>query len=188
MVLDRLVIKDEPRLFDSIETAWNHAASYVKVEFPGFTTAGKPVRSNDLQISDSGTVFLLFSRELRCLSCGAGVCGNHVEKPQPLLFSFNHPLGACAECKGFGNRLEYTEDAVVPDKELSLEQGAIEPWSKPSFRWWYRQFAKVARKKGIKLDVPYKDLPGKARELIFRGDNDFYGVNEFFEKLEGKRD
>ncbi|HLA49682.1 MAG TPA: hypothetical protein VJ000_00665, partial [Thermodesulfovibrionia bacterium] len=77
----------------------------------------------------------IFSPEMKCLNCSI-----EITKPQPLLFSFNHPLGACPECKGFGNKLEYAEDIIIPDKELSLEKGAIGPWSKPSFKWWYRQF------------------------------------------------
>ncbi|MEF9438533.1 MAG: excinuclease ABC subunit A, partial [Candidatus Mariimomonas ferrooxydans] len=68
-----------------------------------------------------------------------------------------------------------------------MEKGAIEPWSKPSHKWWYRQFAKAARAKGIKLDIPYKNLPRKIKELILGGNTDFYGLNEFFEELEKKR-
>jgi excinuclease ABC subunit A len=172
VVLDRLIIKDEPRLSDSIETAWTHGNKSVKIKF-----------------IDTLNKTLIFSSELKCLDCNSKVTGNGAEiiKPQPLLFSFNHPIGACPECKGFGNKLEYSEDTIIPDKDLSLEEGAIEPWSKPAYRWWYRQFAKVAKAKGIKLDVSYKNLPRKARGLIFEGDADFYGLNEFFEELESKR-
>ncbi len=168
VILDRLIVKDDPRLSDSIETAWTHTSRYVKVEL----------------VSDSaeGNKILIFSPELKCLNCNL-----EIVKPQPLLFSFNHPLGACPECKGFGNKLEYSEDIIIPDEELSLEEGAIEPWSKPSFKWWQRQFAKAAKKAGIKLNVPYKNLPGEIRELIFKGSDDFYGLNEFFEYLESKR-
>jgi len=172
VVLDRLVIKDEPRLSDSIETAWKYGNNGVKIEFVG-----------DLPEENK---IISFSPELKCFDCNSATGRNNVEiaKSQPLLFSFNHPLGACPECKGFGNTLEYSEDSIVPDKDLSIQEGAIEPWSKPSYKWWYRQFAKVAKAKGIKLDVPYKNLPKKARELIFKGDADFYGLNEFFEELE----
>jgi len=175
VVLDRLIIKDEPRLSDSIETAWTHGNKMVKIEF--VDTPSKRDKP------------LIFSSELKCPDCASQIGRSDIEiaKSQPLLFSFNHPIGACPECKGFGNKLEYSEDIIIPDKDLSLEEGAIEPWSKPAYRWWYRQFAKVAKAKGVKLDVPYKNLSGKARELIFRGDGDFYGLNEFFEELESKR-
>jgi excinuclease ABC subunit A len=168
VILDRLMIRDEPRLSDSVETAWEQGKQGIKVEIVN-------------QLTDKNRI-LLFPSELRCLECDTGIA-----KPQPLLFSFNHPLGACPVCKGFGNTLEYSEDSIVPDRELSIADGAIEPWSKPAYRRWYRQFAKAAKKKGIKLKVPYKSLSGKIRELIFRGDADFYGLNEFFEKLERKR-
>jgi excinuclease ABC subunit A len=168
VVLDRLVIKDGGRLSDSIETAWENGDRRVKVEI-----VGDEMGANKL---------LVFSSELECLECNLDVA-----KAQPLLFSFNHPLGACPECKGFGNTLEYSEESVIPDMDLSIEKGAIEPWNKPAYRWWYRQFIKAAKVKGIKLNVRYRDLPKKARGLIFRGDGDFYGLNEFFEELERKR-
>ena len=168
VILDRLIIKDEPRLSDSVETAWEHGNKSIKVEI----VAG----------SGEDNRVLRFQSGIKCFKCGI-----EVSNPQPLLFSFNHPIGACTECKGFGNTLEYTEERVVPDRDLSLKQGAIEPWSKPAYRWWYRQFAKYAKAHGIDLDVPYKDLPEKTRELIFKGTSDVYGLDDFFEDLEGKR-
>ncbi|RJQ14182.1 MAG: excinuclease ABC subunit A [Nitrospiraceae bacterium] len=168
VLLDRLVIKDGPRLSDSIETAWENGGKSVKVEL-----IGDLPENNEL---------LRFSSELRCPDCGIEIL-----RPQPLLFSFNHPLGACPECKGFGNTLEYSEDCVVPDKDLTLAKGAIEPWSKPAYRWWYRQFAKAAKAHGIRLDVPYNSLSRKEIELLTKGSPDFYGIDDFFEELEGKR-
>ncbi|MBI5194895.1 MAG: excinuclease ABC subunit UvrA [Nitrospirae bacterium] len=167
IVLDRLIIKDEPRLSDSVEIAWKEGNGKVRIEIPG-----------------APPLSLIFSSSLRCHDCDI-----ELPKPHPLLFSFNHPLGACPECKGFGNTLKYSEDIIIPDKDLSLADGAIEPWSKPAYRWWYRQFAKWAKARDAKkiLDVPYKDLPAETRELIFKGNPDFYGVHEFFEELEGKR-
>jgi excinuclease ABC subunit A len=168
VILDRLVIRDEPRLSDSLETAWEHGHQRLKVEM--------------ILDSPEDTQLLRFQSDLQCPDCNA-----EIPKPQPLLFSFNHPLGACPECKGFGNALEYSEDVIVPDKDLTLEKGAIEPWSKPAARWWYRQFAKAAKAHGISLKVPYRKLSAKNRELIFKGADDFYGINHFFEELEGKR-
>ncbi len=168
VILDRVIIKDEPRLSDSIETAWQHGHNKLKVEI----LIDPPERN----------MLLRFQSELKCLECN-----REISRPQPLLFSFNHPLGACPECKGFGNTLAYSEDYIVPDRGLSLREGAIEPWSKPAARWWYRQFAKAAPSHGIGLNVPYGNLPEETRKLIFEGADDFYGVNDFFEELEGKR-
>jgi len=168
VLLDRLIIKDEPRLSDSIETAWENGGNSVRVEI--------------VENSAEKNQRLLFQAQLKCDNCDL-----EVTKPQPVLFSFNHPLGACPACKGFGNILEYSEDCIVPDKDLPLAKGAIEPWSKPSYRWWYRQFAKAAKLRGIKLDIPYRELSGEEKELILKGSDDFYGLNDFFEELEGKR-
>ncbi len=168
VILDRLVIRDEPRLSDSIETAWLHGNKNIKIELVGNT----PEKN----------MLLKFHSEFKCHECNIEIL-----PPQPILFSFNHPLGACDECKGFGNTLEHSEEVVVPDQNLSLEKGAIEPWSKPGARWWYRQFVKGAKSHGIKLNVPYRKLSIKTKKLIFEGANDFYGVNDFFKELEGKR-
>jgi excinuclease ABC subunit A len=168
VVLDRLVIRDDPRLADSIETAWEHGNGAVKIEIVGE--------------SSDGNITLLYQSELKCLNCNRVVA-----KPQPLLFSFNHPIGACPACKGFGNVLEYSEDCIVPDRDLSLAGGAIEPWGKPSHRWWYRQFAKKAASHGINMKIPYKKLSDNAKALVFEGTEDFYGLNDYFEHLENKR-
>ncbi|MBI4849046.1 MAG: excinuclease ABC subunit UvrA [Nitrospirae bacterium] len=168
VILDRLIIKDEPRLSDSIETAWEHGSKSVKVEL--------------VSDREEKNEILHFISELKCLDCNI-----EIMKPQPLLFSFNHPLGACPKCKGFGNILEYSEDCLIPDKDITLEKGAIEPWSKPSNRWWYRQFAKAAKARGINLKVPYRELSDEVKALIFSGASDFHGMNDFFEYLEGRR-
>ena len=77
-----------------------------------------------------------------------GVRDARSRRPQPLLFSFNHPLGACPECKGFGNILRYDENLVVPDPARSLADGAVEPWTHPSGRWYQKQLMKAAKKRG----------------------------------------
>ncbi len=168
VILDRLIIKDEPRLSDSIEIAWEHGNQSIKIEI-----VGDSQKDNEL---------LRFHAEPRCHECGVGI-----SNPQPLLFSFNHPVGACPACRGFGNILEYAEECIIPDRDRSLKEGAVEPWSKPAYRWWYRQFAKEAKKEGIDLTVPYRELPQKARDILFKGTPDFYGLDDFFEHLEGKR-
>jgi excinuclease ABC subunit A len=104
-----------------------------------------------------------------------------------LLFSFNHPLGACAECKGFGNVLRYDESLVVPDRALTLGAGAVEPWTHPSGKWYQRELVKAARRAGIDLDVPWEQLGDRARRLVYEGDGKFPGINGFFEEIESYR-
>lgn len=164
VVLDRLIIRDEARLSDSIEMAWREGGERLKI----------------FLLDEEKT--LSFSSLNACDDCGI-----EIPEPSSLLFSFNHPVGACPECKGFGNILIYDEDLVVPDKYLSLSEGAIEPWEKPSYRWWKRQMIEGAKKVGIDVKRPYRELSEEDRRKIFSGGAEFYGVNDFFEELEGKR-
>ncbi len=168
IVLDRLVIRDDPRLPDSVETAWREGSERLKVVI--LDDAPKP------------DVVLRFTAANACDECGI-----ELPEPSPLLFSYNHPVGACPKCKGFGNILTYDEELIVPDKYLSLSEGAIEPWEKPAYRWWKRQLTAGAKKAGIDLKKPYRELSGEERERIFQGSTDFYGINDFFEELESKR-
>jgi excinuclease ABC subunit A len=165
VLLDRLVVSpvSRARLVESVETALREGKGEVLVEVPGSET-------------------LVFSEALRCASCGT-LFGT----PEPLLFSFNHPTGACPECNGFGNILRYDEDLIVPDKSLSLKQGAIDPWSKPSYKWWMRQMLSGAKKAGIATDIPYRELSEAHRGELFKGTEDFYGIDDFFEHLQRKR-
>jgi excinuclease ABC subunit A len=166
VVLDRLVIREEPRLSDSIELAWREGNERVKV----------------ILVDNGSLTPLLFSSANECEECGIGL-----PEPSPLLFSFNHPVGACQKCKGFGNILLYDEDLVIPDKMLSLSEGAIGPWEKPAYKWWKKQLLAGAKKTGIDVKTPYAELPPEEKEKIFKGDPNFYGVNDFFEELESKR-
>jgi len=163
VVVDRLIIKDEPRISDSVEIAWKEGKGKVKVVIYPQTV-------------------LTFSSENTCDECKIGL-----PKPYPLLFSFNHPVGACSTCKGFGNVLTYDEDLIIPDKSLSLSKGAIDPWNKPSYRWWKEQFLKGAGKGGIDLSKPYSELSERERNLLFKGSKTFYGIDDFFRDMESRR-
>ncbi len=177
IVLDRLVIRDEPRLSDSVEMAWKEGKEKLKV-----IIFKEPVAENALPAAHYSLMQLRFSSKNSCDDCGI-----ELPEPAPVLFSFNHPLCACTECKGFGNILSYDEDLIMPDKYLSLSDGAIEIWEKPAARWWKQQMIKGAKNSGIDVTLPFNQLPGDSRELIFTGNANFYGINSFFEELESKR-
>ena len=125
---------------------------------------------------------LTVSREFRCPRCEVPLA-----RPQPLLFSFNHPLGACPECKGFGNILRYDEALVVPDPSRSIGEGAVAPWSQPSGRRYQKQLLKAAKKRGVDIARPYAELAQKDRDWIYQGGDDFPGIQGFFEEVEGYR-
>jgi excinuclease ABC subunit A len=113
LVLDRLVIKNTPRLADSIEMAWREGEGRIKVVIV------------DTAQSPQFKVYSFLSGN----TCDE--CNFEIPMPYPLLFSFNHPVGACPDCKGFGNILTYDENLIIPDKSLSLSKGAVDPWNKP---------------------------------------------------------
>jgi excinuclease ABC subunit A len=166
VVLDRLVIRDEPRLSDSIEMAWREGNGRMAVIF----------------VKQSAMKKRTFSSENACEECRI-----EVPNPYPLLFSFNHPVGACSECKGFGNILKYDEDLIIPDKSLSLSKGAVDPWNKPAYRWWQKQIIKSAPKEGLDINKPYTDFNEKEKALLFKGNSNFYGIDDFFEDMEARR-
>ena len=176
VVLDRLVIRDEPRLSDSIETAWREGKQSLSVIIVG-TTPGS--ENNGVEVSMKT---LRFSSKNVCDECLVSV-----PEPSPVLFSFNHPLCACPECKGFGNILTYDEDLIVTDRRLSLAEGAIDLWEKPGYHWWKGQFMKGAKKAGLDVTKPYDTLTQAEKGLVFKGTDSFYGIDSFFEELENKR-
>jgi excinuclease ABC subunit A len=165
VVLDRLVIRDGPRLADSIEMAWREGKERIKIII--FKDQLLPLR---------------FSSRNSCDDCNI-----ELPEPSPMMFSFNHPLCACPECKGFGNILVYNEDIMIPDKYLSLSEGAVALWERPGYNWWKEQMIKGAKKSGISVNKPYSELMQEEKDAVFKGNQHFYGVNDFFEEMESKR-
>jgi len=165
VVLDRVVLESShrTRIAESVEAALREGGGRVEVEVLG---QGSRV----------------FAEDYRCSGCGASL-----ERPQPLLFSFNHPLGACPECKGFGNVLKYDEALVVPDRARTLAEGAVEPWTHPSGKWYQKALLKAARRHGLDPDTPWEQLSEPGRRLVYEGDDGFPGINGFFEEVESYR-
>jgi len=145
VVVDRLILKVERgRLADSIETAFK---------------VGKGVVFIDVE----GKEDLVFSGELACLYCGISY-----EELSPRMFSFNSPYGACPTCKGLGVKLEVDPDLVVPNKNLSVYDGAIRPWGIPWERL-QRTLERVAKQYGFRLDVPFKNLKKEHQHILLYG-------------------
>jgi excinuclease ABC subunit A len=165
VILDRLVIRPDnrSRLIEAIEIAFQEGDGLCRVDVIG---------------QGSQT----YSTHFRCQRCGRAF-----EPLRPVLFSFNHPLGACPACKGFGNILRYDEDLVIPDRTRSLADGAIEPWTKPGADWWQKQMLLTLKRRGVNLATPYNKLPPEVRRLLWEGDAKLEGIRQFFEHLETKR-
>lgn len=172
VVLDRLVIKDEPRLSDSIETAWREGKESLKVH----------IYKANKETNENFFITQKFSSKNICDECNF-----QLSEPSPVLFSFNHPLCACPQCNGFGNVLLYDEKLIIPDEYLSLNDGAIELWELPSYRWWKQQLIKGAKKSDIDIYKPYKQLSNEEKDAIRKGNQHFYGIDDFFKELETKR-
>ena len=154
VVVDRLMVKKEAksRITDSIETALKLSSGIVLLDFV------------DLPVSDP-TKERIFSEHMACHDCGLSF-----EEMEPRSFSFNSPFGACPECTGIGTRLEVDEELVVPDDSLSLNEGAVAPWSGGhSAEYFSRLLQGLADDLNFSMDKPWSKLSLKAREAILYG-------------------
>jgi excinuclease ABC subunit A len=169
VLVDRLAVASDirARLVDAVELAYRHSGEVVLETAPLDGEAARHFR---------------FSQRFECK-----VCRIRYEQPEPRLFSFNNPFGACPRCQGFGNTIDFDMDLVVPDKSKSLAEGAIEPWTKPKYRPLAADLKRYARQNDIPLDVPWRDLTPEQRELIRTGDRRFPGIDGFFAHLERKK-
>ena len=133
-------------------------------------------------------VHLPYDQEERLVSeAKCPFCGFEPPPKVPNLFSFNSPLGACPECRGFGRVIDIDWDLVVPDKKKSLAEGAISVLSLPSFWEDEEELMTYCREQGIPLDQPWEDLPEEVRQRILFGDGKWYGIKGLFDWLETKR-
>jgi len=155
--------EDRERLVDSLETGLKKGEGRVRV-----------------RVTD-GPVYQ-FTERLECRQCGIVY-----EEPYPNLLSFNSPQGACPVCHGFGDLAVLDEDKIAPDKNKSLEEGAIEPWTKPSSRGLQKEMLREARRRGIPTSVPFSHLKPEQQKFILEGGDGYYGVKGFFDWLESRK-
>ena len=174
ILLDRIVVSagNRARIVDAAEVAYRESGEVIFEELPRAEVEGEaapPLRHR-------------FSGAYECTSC-------HLpgREPDPRLFSFNNPFGACPRCQGFGNTVDYDLKLVIPDRGLSLNQGAIAPWNTPKYRPWFTDFRKHAAELGVPLDVPWRELPEEAREAVLHGKGSYGGVYGFFAQMERKK-
>lgn len=160
VVVDRLILGKElerSRLVDSLETALRLGK--------GIVIIGQKEKED-----------MTFSEHFACEDCGISM-----SELEPRTFSFNNPYGACQECTGLGEKLEVDPELVIPNKTLTLVEGAIWPWAKASHKvgrqgYYYSILSGLASKYNFSLDEEIKDLPEKIIKIILRGDGDFEGV------------
>jgi len=166
IVVDRLLLKhsDRKRVFDSLEQAFRFGAGHLDLWI-------KPDTHHS------------FSNRLECARCKITYA-----RPTPNLFSFNSPVGACETCRGFGRIIDIDLDLVIPDKSLSIEQGAVRPWGdRKKHHMEFEDLVGFCNDNSIPADIPFKELTEAHKELIVQGDKTFSGVRGFFRWLETKK-
>lgn len=173
VVIDRIVVKEgiSSRLADSLESALQLGEGKVIID-----------------VIDEEE--LLFSEHHACPQCGFSI-----GELEPRMFSFNSPFGACPECDGLGIKLEVDLDLVIPNKDLTLHQGAIAPWEPTSSQYYPQLLEAVCNHYGIDMETPVKDIPkhlmdkvlfgSDGEEIYFRYENDFGQVRENYIQFEG---
>ncbi len=169
-LVDRLAIHPDvrQRLIDSIELCYREAGEALIELLPASP--------------DGKSEWKSFNERFECKQCNLPF-----PEPQPSLFSFNNPAGACPRCQGFGNTIDFDLDLVIPDQSKALAEGAIDPWTKPRYRAFQNEMKRAARSSGIPLDVPYAELNQDHRQWVMEGDDDFPGLRGFFNYLERKK-
>jgi excinuclease ABC subunit A len=171
VVVDRVIVDGDVRgrVTDSIETSYQEGGGSAFAVVLGESAQDASTR-------------LVFSERFECRACELAY-----ETPQPRLFSFNNPFGACPTCHGFGNIIELDMALVVPDPSKSLAEGAIEPWSKAHYRSHLATLKREARKGDPRLDVPWSELTPDERRFVVDGQGSYEGIRGFFRSLERKK-
>jgi excinuclease ABC subunit A len=165
VMIDRLIVKEgiKKRLADSLETADNLSSGIIKVE-----------------LIDSEKA-MLFSKELACIDCGISY-----PEMSPRMFSFNNPYGACPECSGLGVKMYFDPDLIVPDKKLSIREGAVVPWEKRTSLFFYQMLDSLSRHYNFSLKTPFKDLSEKIQNILLYGSYPDK-IKFYYEKDDGRR-
>lgn len=172
VLVDRLAIKADirQRLIDSIETCYQSGNGQTKI----YTLASQNLPEKEFY----------FSEKYACKTCNV-----IYPVPEPRLFSFNNPYGACSTCQGFGNTIGIDLDLIIPNRQLSLSAGAIEPWTKAQFDWALDEMKEYCEKAQIPQNIAFQDLSPQHQQLLIQGDSKvkWMGVKGFFDWLETKK-
>jgi excinuclease ABC subunit A len=169
-LVDRLVVSPDnrARIVDAAEIGFRESGEIVFETVP-LDTETEPRR-------------LRFSQAFECK-----LCHRIYREPEPRLFSFNNPYGACERCQGFGNTIDFDLNLIIPDKQKTLNDGAIDPWTRPKYRPYQSELRKAAMQHRIPLDTPWRELTPEQQAFVLDGNGAFLGVHGFFAYLERKK-
>jgi excinuclease ABC subunit A len=204
VLIDRLALSPgiRSRIVDAIETGYRESG---EVQFHILPRPAEPLNKNEAVIpappksvilSEGGaaagveglasrpdnTQHFRFSAAFECSTCHRAY-----REPEPRLFSFNNPYGACPRCQGFGNTIDFDPNLIIPDRSRTLQQGAIAPWTTPKYRPFHGEMIRFAKSAAIPTDVPYYDLDAAQQELLWEGSGTYLGIRGFFATLERKK-
>jgi len=191
VLVDRLTVGRDirQRLIDSLEICFKEGKGQAIIQLVDHQESHpedllmSPQADSSLRSSaHQSESFLSFSDKFECTRCKIPYA-----EPEPQLFSFNNPYGACPRCQGFGNTIDFDPDLVIPDKNKTIEEGAIEPWTKPQYRHPMIELRRLGRDGGIPLDVPYSQLSDDHKRIVLEGQGKFPGLKGFFQYLERKK-
>jgi excinuclease ABC subunit A len=195
VLIDRLALSSDirSRIVDAIETGYRESG---EVQFHTLPSAVESVEERSVILSGGGAAagvegpavalaqpqHLRFSAAFECSTCHRAY-----REPEPRLFSFNNPYGACPRCQGFGNTIDFDPNLILPDRSRTLQQGAIAPWTTPKYRPFHGEMIRFAKSAAIPTDVPYYDLDPAQQELLWEGRGSYPGIRGFFAALERKK-
>jgi excinuclease ABC subunit A len=187
VLVDRLTLdpSQRGRIVDGVEIAYRECGEVIFEDAARTAVEdvpnGKGKKANAAK--KAGPRRLRFSEKFTCRHCDAGI---EFVDPEPRLFSFNNPFGACPRCQGFGNVIDYDMGLVIPDDSLTLQQGAVHPWSRPQYRWWFTELKRLAKGR-VRFDVPFHQLKADEKDFVIKGNAEFPGIRGFFDELETKK-
>ncbi|HKD44714.1 MAG TPA: excinuclease ABC subunit UvrA [Candidatus Angelobacter sp.] len=169
VLVDRIAVEpgQRSRIVDGVEQSYREAGEVI---FQIVPRDGGQVRE------------FRFSNRFECKHCHIAY-----QEPEPRLFSFNNPFGACPRCQGFGNTIDFDMSLVIPDSFKTLAEGAIEPWTKPKYRSLQADLRRFAKLRGIPMDVPWHELTPEQQQTVSEGGDKFPGIQGFFSWLERKK-
>ncbi len=181
VLVDRIAVASDirARIVDAAEIGYRESGEILFEVLAARADAAAPQKPCG---SAMGREHLRFSAAFECKSCH-----RVYREPEPSLFSFNNPYGACPRCQGFGNTIDFDLDLIIPDKSKTLDEGAIDPWNRPKYRSYLADLRRAAKQYGIPLDVPWWDLTPEQQTVVLDGRGTFPGIHGFFNLLERKK-
>jgi excinuclease ABC subunit A len=177
-LVDRIAVSGEARgrIVDAAEIGYRESGEIL------YEIVRRPNESRD----DTGAAVvperLRFSLAFECKTCHRTYA-----ESEPRLFSFNNPFGACPRCQGFGNTIDFDLDLILPDKNKSIEEGLVDPWTRPQYTGYWTELKRAAKQHGIPTDASWYDMTPDQQAFVLNGYGAFVGVHGFFSLMETKK-